>query len=68
MAQPRTATTNLVQTYNREAERLGERIAAHRSDPALVKELASAVKSQARDLSSFIIENSSASIARKKRA
>lgn len=45
-----------VQTYSREAERLGARVAQKKSDPHLVNKLVSAVGAQATEISNFLIE------------
>ena len=50
-----------VQTYSRKAERLGEQIAQSKSDPRLVSEFVSAVRSQASEIAAALIEKSAAS-------
>jgi len=60
-----------VQTYRETAERISTQIAEKRSDPRLVKDFVSVVRSQALEISGFLLESSttpSAKWGRRKRA
>ena len=51
-------TKNPVQTYSRNAERIGEQVAKSKSDPQLIEEMVKAVRSQAKDISEYMISKS----------